>query len=80
MTKLRAPDVCPDGHRDESRVIDSRVRPERGTSPGYRWRRHACRCGARWTSYESLINPRNINFKVKRRQNAQQVVVSVART
>jgi transcriptional regulator NrdR family protein len=74
MTKLHDPDVCPSGHRGEGRVIDSRVNPARATSPGYRRRRHACSCGARWTSYESLIHPRRITFRVKRGK-PQPVVV-----
>lgn len=27
---------------------------------GYRRRRHACACGQRWTTYQSVVNPRRL--------------------
>lgn len=61
---LRDPEVCPNGHqRKSSNIINSRT--SRGVT-SYRRRRHRCNlCGARWTSYQSLINPRLIKVTYK---------------
>jgi len=53
----RDPEECPKGHPDSS-VINSRI--HRGQF-AYRCRRHRCKiCGARWNSYQSLINPQKV--------------------
>ena len=54
---LRDPDVCRCGSHD-TRLVKRR----RGQSVIRR--RHECRrCGHRWTSYQSLINPRRVTLK-----------------
>lgn len=55
--RLRDPDVCEHPLCGGlSRVINKRRRP------GYIWRRHAClKCGRRWTSWQYLVHPRNVN-------------------
>lgn len=62
--RFREPEVCPNGHgRTSGNVIDSRVHIG---PPSYRRRRHRCNiCEARWTSYQSLINPLLIKFTHK---------------
>jgi transcriptional regulator NrdR family protein len=51
----RDPDVCPKGHQ-ETHVI------RRWRARGHLGRRHACYlCGERWTSYQTLIDPRTIH-------------------
>lgn len=54
---LRDPDVCKFGHTT-SEVLS------RWRGKGYLRRRHRCRiCGHRWTSYQSLMNPRTLTVK-----------------
>jgi len=54
---LRDPDVCRDGHR-HTKVLSRRRRR------GFFYRRHACLvCGHRWTSYQSLINPKRVHLR-----------------
>lgn len=67
MTKLRAPETCPNGHgRHSCHIIDSRVVQPTGGTAGYRRRRHKCNvCEERWTSYQSLLNPHRIRVTHK---------------
>lgn len=52
---LRDPDVCTCG------APGHLVKRRRGK--GFLSRRHACaRCGHRWTSYQSLINPKKLRL------------------
>lgn len=75
LTRLREPETCPNGHVRLARIIDSRVSPASSAAPGYRRRRHQCTvCAERWTSYQSLVNPRRIRFTYK------PVVVQVSPT
>jgi hypothetical protein len=55
-TRPREPDVCPKGHRNTHVVRRWRCR-------WYLSRRHECdTCGKRWTSYQTLIDPRTIQW------------------
>lgn len=51
---LRDPDACPYFCcRGRTRVLSKRHRAD-----GVVRRRHACTCGRRWTSWQSLLDPR----------------------
>lgn len=57
MTNLPRPDMCR-RCQVRSAVIASR------SHAGYRVRRHRCpACGARWNTYESIIDPRRISVR-----------------
>ena len=54
---LRDPEVCPKGHTDTYRL------ETRNRKAGILYRRHRCKvCGARWTSYQSLLNPARVRI------------------
>ena len=57
--QLPDPEKCKRCQSD-SKVIDSRP------FPGYRYRRHEClSCGFRWPTYQMVISPHRITFKVR---------------
>jgi transcriptional regulator NrdR family protein len=62
--KFRDPEQCPNGHgRRSGNIINSRT--IQGAVP-YRKRRHRCNlCEARWTSYQSLMNPSEVKLTYK---------------
>ncbi len=60
MIRLRSPEHCP-ACAGESKVMESRG------LPAYRWRRRKClACGAKWRTYESLINPDDVTLRSPR--------------
>lgn len=55
--RFRDPEQCPKGC-----CVPSSVRKKRRRASGVIWRRHQCpRCGVRWSSYQSLFDPKAID-------------------
>lgn len=56
--RLPDPETCPTC-RIRGRVVESRR-----SKLGYRRRRHECgTCGARWSSWQSVISPTRVRFR-----------------
>jgi len=56
MVKLPDPRTCRKCG-SQGRVVNSRTDPR-----GYRWRRRECKpCNWRWNTYETTIDPRDVN-------------------